>query len=278
MTAIRALPAVALCAAALAANAGIVVLTPIQDNTLYEYVDPTSNGAGQHCFTGLTGEPTSRRTLIAFDVHGSVPADVHIQQVVLTLNMSKTIAGPTPVSVHRVLTAWGEGDSDATGEEGTGAPAQPDDATWTHTFYDTYYWAAPGGDYDPTPSDTISVDGEGPYEWSSFHGLLTDVSGWYDGSANYGWILIGDESGPITAKRFDTREHPDPQVRPRLLIAFTPPCFADWNMDGLVDTRDVLAFLNEWVAGYHSADLDQSGNVNTYDVVVFFNAWNAGCP
>ncbi|HZW10347.1 MAG TPA: GC-type dockerin domain-anchored protein [Phycisphaerales bacterium] len=269
----------ALCAAPLAAHAGVVELGASRDNTLYEYTDAISNGAGQYCFTGRTAEPSLRRTLMAFDIQGSLPPGVHIRSAALTLNMSKTIAGPSDVSLHRALADWGQGASDPPGEEGAGAPAQPGDATWVHTFYDTYYWSSLGGDYAPGASATTSVGAEGAYTWTSSEGMLSDVRDWFTGSApNHGWVILGDESGPVTAKRFDTREHPDPASRPRLQIAFTPPCAGDWTMDGAIDTRDVIAFLNEWAGGYHSADLNQDGVVNTLDVIEFLNAWNAGCP
>ncbi len=56
-----------------------------------------------------------------------------------------------------------------------------------------------------------------------------------------------------------------------------PPCVADWNLDGLVDTRDVLAFINDWAAGDASADVNGDGVVDTEDVSAFLNLWTAGC-
>ena len=57
----------------------------------------------------------------------------------------------------------------------------------------------------------------------------------------------------------------------------TPSCGADFNGDGLVDTRDVLAFLNAWAAGDSSADIDGNGVIDTRDVLAFLNVWTAGC-
>ena len=54
-------------------------------------------------------------------------------------------------------------------------------------------------------------------------------------------------------------------------------CLADFNGDGVVDTRDVLAFLNEWNAGNASSDCDDNGVIDTRDVLCFLNLWNAGC-
>ncbi|HZW10157.1 MAG TPA: GC-type dockerin domain-anchored protein [Phycisphaerales bacterium] len=55
------------------------------------------------------------------------------------------------------------------------------------------------------------------------------------------------------------------------------PCFADFNGDGAVDTRDVIAFLNAWNAGNLTADMDFNLDTDTRDVIAFLNVWNAGC-
>lgn len=55
------------------------------------------------------------------------------------------------------------------------------------------------------------------------------------------------------------------------------PCVADFNGDGTVDTRDMIAFLNAWVAGEDSADIDGNGVIDTRDVIAFLNLWTSGC-
>lgn len=54
-------------------------------------------------------------------------------------------------------------------------------------------------------------------------------------------------------------------------------CPGDFNGDGVVNTLDVIAFLNAWAAGDSSADVNGDGVVNTLDVIAFLNAWAAGC-
>ena len=54
-------------------------------------------------------------------------------------------------------------------------------------------------------------------------------------------------------------------------------CVADWNTDGYVDSRDVLAYLNAWNADEQSADLTGDGEVDTRDLLQFLNLWAAGC-
>jgi len=55
------------------------------------------------------------------------------------------------------------------------------------------------------------------------------------------------------------------------------PCRADFNGDGVVNTIDVLAFLNAWTARDPRADFNGDGTIDTRDVLVFLNAWTTGC-
>jgi len=65
----------------------------------------------------------------------------------------------------------------------------------------------------------------------------------------------------------------------RVLVVrgFDPECEANYNADCVVNTQDVLAFLNDWVIGDPKADFNQDGSVNTLDVLSFLNRWVAGC-
>lgn len=54
-------------------------------------------------------------------------------------------------------------------------------------------------------------------------------------------------------------------------------CAADFNADGALDTRDVLAFLNTWTAQDPASDCDGNGVIDTRDVLCFLNLWNTGC-
>lgn len=196
-----------------------IALAPSQDNTLYESTLGTiSNGAGQHLFAGNTGNGGIRRGLLAFDL-SDIPAGATVLSATLTLTMSKTIAGETPVALHALTAEWGEGTSDALGEEGAGATATPGDATWLHTFFNTDLWAQPGGDFEVAPSAVTPVGGPGMYVWAS-PGLVADVAAWLaNPSGNFGWALVGDETAATTAKRFDSREN-GPANRPRLTVTY----------------------------------------------------------
>jgi hypothetical protein len=200
------------------------ILDPVRDNTLYENPDGAfSNGAGDHLFAGANGRGERRRAVLAFDVGAAVPPGATITDVRLTLHMSRTITGEQTVAVHRARSAWGEGTSDAFGEEGSGDTSTPGDATWIHTYFETAFWMTAGGDFESAPSATLGVAGPGFYTWGSTPALVSDVQAWVDDpSSDFGWIVLGPEE-PLSAKRFDSREIADPVLRPVLEIVYSVP-------------------------------------------------------
>jgi hypothetical protein len=205
------------------AIADIININPVKDNTLYEFVPADgdrSNALGLHFFTGETGMGELRRGVLAFDIAGNIPAGSTILGVTLSLNMSRTGSDtPRNVELHKLLADWGEGTSVAPGEEGDGAPATTNDATWRHRFFDTIFWTTEGGDFSGTASASQSVGSVGVYTWSSSQ-MRADVQSWLDDPAsNFGWLVLGDESAILTAKRFDTRESASPPV---LSIIYRP--------------------------------------------------------
>jgi len=215
------------------ASADVLMLAPDKDNTLYEEAGGTlSNGAGDWVFSGNIAVGGLRRALVHFDVSG-IPAGSTINSVELRLRMDRTIAGAQMVGVHEVLADWGEGDSDAFGEEGTGTASADCDATWIDAFYaggacSGSLWSTAGGDFDPTASATTSVAGSAKYTWGSSAGLVADVQGWVDTpGTNFGWVLVHvNEVTTTTAKRYSSREGFSP---PELEIDFTPPACAVSN-------------------------------------------------
>jgi hypothetical protein len=197
-----------------------------RDNTLYQSADGSlSNGAGQYVFAGNNNLRQARRVLLQFDLAAAgVPATATVDSVSLTLSMSRSEFGGTQgVALHRVTASWGEGGSHAPGEEGMGAPPASGDATWIHRFFGGERWAQPGGAFAASPSATIPVGQEGVYTWRA-SGMVADVQSWVQQPANnFGWILIGDESAPRTAKRFDSRTNVTPQARPSLTVHYKVP-------------------------------------------------------
>ncbi len=196
-----------------------------KDNTLYFDADGLlSNGAGDYLFAGSTSGFGPRRGLLAFDVAAGIPAGATINSVSLTLHVSRAQFNTSTVTLHPVLADWGEGASDAGEPGGAGTTAEPGDATWRHTFYNTSFWTNPGGDFSAAASGSTSITDVGFYTWSSTPAMVADVQAWLDNPANnFGWLLLGDEIGFQTAKRFDSRGNIDTGLRPVLSISYTIP-------------------------------------------------------
>lgn len=237
------------------ADADIVRLSAAKDNTLYGPVyccdpfnnewDPDccelhdfqgvpvlSNGAGPNCFAGVDGKSRVKRALIAFGIADSIPAGSTINSTALTLHMSRSAtSGLRTVGLYRLLADWGEGASIAEVSDegeggGRGAPPEPNDATWSHRFFPSVAWSRPGGDFGRFSANT-RVGPIGFYTWGSTPQMVEDVQTWLDApSTNFGWLVMSREDEPSNfpdAKRFDTKENPDPAVRPVLIVDFTPP-------------------------------------------------------
>ncbi len=212
--------------AALPAGAVSVSLGASQDATLYDDPDGTlANGAGEYLFVGLTNQPQVRRALIAFDVAGAVPAGATVLSAELTLEMSRTGLATfvSPIALHPVSVSWGEGASDATGNEGRGLEALPGDATWAHRTFDDQRWSTPGGDFDSSASATAEVGWLGPYAWGPTDAMAADVQAWLDDpSSSHGWALVGDEVERRGVKRFGSKERMDETARPVLTVVYIP--------------------------------------------------------
>lgn len=195
-----------------------------RDATLVESAaGALANGSGPAFFAGRTSQSQSsrRRALLAFDVAGSLPADARVVGAELLLELTPSHPEPAWVVVHGVHADWSEGPSVASG--GGGQLAQPGDSTWLHRSLPDLVWATPGGDFASDPSAATLVGDVGPHRFASL-GLAADVQAWIDGSsAEFGWILLGDETRPSTAKRFASRESDDAALPPALVIRFERP-------------------------------------------------------
>jgi hypothetical protein len=203
--------------------ADTISFPPQKDNTLYEVEDPLnqlSNGQGIYLFAGMIDDIALRRGLIAFDL-ASIPTNATITGATLSMFLSRS--GPSPaavnISLSKALRDWGEGASDAGSPGGMGAPAEADDATWLHNFYDTSFWTTLGGDFSPilsatTPVSTVNTT----YTWSG-NGLLADVQGWVSNPAsNFGWVILANEIDAGSAKRLNSRENSNNP--PQLIVSY----------------------------------------------------------
>ncbi len=234
-----------------AAVATEVSLGPSKDNTLFEDAGGAlSNGQGQYLYSGRVkglGSTKLRRGLLAFDVAASVPAGATIVGASLSMNVSKSISGPLSSGLHRATADWGQGASNSiVMGGGQGAPAEPGDATWLHTFWPNKFWQNTGGDFVAAVSATTDVGFPGSYTWDSTALLVADVQAWLnDPSSNFGWVVLGDESVPGTAKRFDSSEHLNPANRPVLTIQYMtnePPTVANQIEDQAATEDDLFNF------------------------------------
>ena len=194
-----------------------------KDDTLYQATGiQRNNGAGERVFAGKTSSGSIRRGLIAFDIAAGLPAGATVTRVSLTLKMSRTVAGDAEVGLHQVLADWQEGAAKAGGNEGSGADAGPGDVTWTQRVFESQAWTPAGGDFSTDASAAVTVAGIGSYTWESTSQLVVDVQAWLDDpAANFGWLLLGDESKSRTTKRFDSKDAGTEEDRPVLVVEYT---------------------------------------------------------
>ena len=200
----------------------ITTLSERQHGTLYESPGgELANGLGQYFFTGNNNQGRTRRGLLAFDLSPFDNLEVQVNSVTLRLYCSQENSGLQDISVHRVTSDWGVGSSDAPGNEGGGAAATPDSATWNYAFYDNVAWNNAGGDFMSSSSGTSTVGAVGWYEWSG-SGLVADLQAWIDGSSGeFGWAILGDETSNGTTKRFDSALGPNGAQVPELIVDYT---------------------------------------------------------
>jgi hypothetical protein len=154
-----------------------------------------------------------------------------VTSVTLTLKLTLSpagVSGTTPITLHQVLDSWGEGASSAPAAGGAGVIAKPGDATWNYRFYTTTLWNTPGGDFDNAASSTANVGTVANGSASTVNwlgaGLQGDVQEWVNNPAsNFGWILLGDETGIDNARRFASAENSNVSLRPVLTVLYTVP-------------------------------------------------------
>jgi len=241
------------------AVADVVVLTATRDNSMFD--NGNSNGAGDSIFSGRTGGfggEVVQRGLVVFSVADGVPAGSRVVNASVELSLIQTsmMGGQASYALHRLNSDWGEGKSVAGG--GTGAPPTPGDATWINTFFPDQFWTTSGGDFSATVSASQTVAPLlGRYTWGSTPQLVADVQSMLDDpSGDFGWVLIGDEVTPFSAKKFGSKDGADASLYPTLTIEFLPCPWDCGDGDGEVGINDFLALLGQWGAIGTSCDLD----------------------
>jgi hypothetical protein len=207
------------------ATAETVLVEAARDTTLIEEPNGAlANGAGPVFFVGRTNQHQNsvRRGLIYFDVAAALPEHARVESARLILYMSPSNPTPHRIELHRLLSAWGEGTSYASG--GSGDYSAPGDASWIHTFYSDAFWVRPGGHFVVRASSSQAVGDSAFYTWESTHKMVADVRLWLAApDRNFGWVLLGDETTPQNVKSFASREAPDPSLRPTLELTYSVP-------------------------------------------------------
>ncbi len=211
-------------------SGGEVALSADQDNTIYEDFVTGSSGSGAFLFSGETSVGSARRALLRFDL-SEIPAGSTIAGASLDLWCNMSPAGTTSgdFNLHRLTADWGEAGSDAGFPGGDGDDADVGDATWIDRFFaQGMPWGTPGGDFDASSSAFAFVGGcipNAPLNVTfSSPEMVADIQAWMDDpSSNHGWILIGDEAVPQSARRFISRDSG--------LVQFNPMLFIDINGD-----------------------------------------------
>ena len=208
---------------------GLSGYTGTGDASIYEENDTFSNGGFNGIFVGRAGDNLPlppqgaiRRGAIRFDL-SSIPAGSMVLAVTLTLEIGGAPAtGPaqTSQSLHPLLKDWNEGSVSAGSR---GGASNPGDMTWRSNKAGQEDWVTPGGDFGPA-SAAATVGQSGKVGWASVP-MAADVQAWIDNpSANFGWMLVGDESGTLrTARRFNSSEDLSSSRRPALSILLDQP-------------------------------------------------------
>ncbi|MGQ0629217.1 MAG: DNRLRE domain-containing protein, partial [Phycisphaerales bacterium] len=207
-----------------------VTFTPDRDNTLYETTDGSlSNGSGVYMIVG-TGAATNqrRRAVVHFNV-ASIPANATITAATLRIYLFASFAGSAQTTVVQKLTSsWGEGTSNAGGDETSGATSTSNDATWIDRFFPSTNWNTNGGDFSAfTVSANINVGpATGFYDFAAPQ-LTADVQSWVGNAANnHGWVVkraLFSESTINTMLQFGSRNGIFPNFRPQLVLTYTTP-------------------------------------------------------
>jgi hypothetical protein len=120
---------------------------------------------------------------------------------------------------------------------------------------------------------TGSVVLAGHYRASYVDGYVPDEGTFFD-------VL---SAGNVIQGAFDTSELPDSRTGDRTLLVYEAARVrmlstdeADADLNGSVDTRDFILYLNRWAAGESWADVNGDGVVDSRDFIYFLNQWANG--
>lgn len=275
--------------------AATVILQPVADTTLIEAAPNNNMGGTQFINAGTTASNTRNRALIKFDF-SSIPTAAKIRAAALTLEVTTLPNGgadPSPIALHRMLRAWGEGNKDSTLEvsPGLGFPATTNEATWNSPFaFTTNTWSGPGAsnNFSATISSSTFAYGLADFpRFASTTQMVANVQLWLTNSSlNFGWMLKTEtESVARTARRFGSREFAgiDTNSPPYLEIEFVPPpkinaaqivsgqirfsFLAETNQTYVVQFKNTLAATNAWMTLTNISTQTNAANIFVSDLL-----------
>lgn len=164
---------------------------------------------------------------------------------------------------------------------GAGVPMTHVDTGWVNNNFGTV-WAnvmepeglvLPAGHYFLAFRTFQTVDYGGP---KNNNAAFTTRTALGTSRAWWNFDLLGD--GTVTGPWVEMKDFNLVQDQEwSFVLEGVPACRVDLNGDGLVDTRDVIEFLNAWTAQDQDADWNGDGLVDTRDFLAFLNDWVAGC-
>lgn len=155
--------------------------------------------------------------LIRWDL-SALPADITLQEATLELyRFDGEVNGDMEVALHRLTRGWSEG-SGIDFWPGDGYAA--DGATWNHARPGEP-WTAPGGDYDPTVLDQVTIAAAFDDDWIRLD-ATEGVRAWVEqGQPNEGFLLraLSGEGYHIFYSR--NAQDTDASRRPRLVLTYS---------------------------------------------------------
>lgn len=211
-----------LAAPAFATVNSLTITPPTQDSYIREDNTTRNYGAATTLRIQSRSGNKDRRSLLSFDL-SSVPTGATLEAAELRLYVTRLPKNQRTINVHRLTNSWLEG-------SGNGVNNSPaiNGVTWWERQYGNnawtgagpWDWVTRGGDFQAAvTAATLTPAANGWMSWN----VLTDVSAWYGGAANYGWMLkdAAEDSGSRQRMKFVSKEDGgQPLFWPQLLVTY----------------------------------------------------------
>ena len=190
--------------------------TGTTDVILAEDANANANLGGAENLETYFETEERRSSLLRWDLSG-LPAGITVENATLELyRYSGDAASAMDIVLYRVTRSWTEGTGD---DFWVGPGYVPNGATRT-TYDGSNSWTTPGGDFDATVVDQITLPAGTGNGWIALD-VTAAVRAWVeDGLPNYG-LLLRPLSGQWTYHYFYSRNYGTDGRRPRLTVTYT---------------------------------------------------------